>query len=153
MPRASPSVDAAAPATGRRRARDVAPPPQHAFTHAPAALRIFRFAADSAPRVLELAHISTFLRECAVEFGSADAALPGALRCEYASGRYFRLIAEAACNAARCPWLAEKLVRAAVARWLPGLRWRPTLRATTSTGAPGARAVTATSSCRRTARR
>ncbi len=56
----------------------------HAFNHAPAALRIFRFAADTAPRILDIAHISAFLRECAVEFGSADATLPGAMRNEIA---------------------------------------------------------------------
>jgi hypothetical protein len=83
---------------------------RHAFSHAPAALRIFRFAADSAPRVLELAHVSEFLRECAVEFGSADAALPGALRCEYAAGRYFALRAVVERRPARCPWLREKIL-------------------------------------------
>jgi hypothetical protein len=83
---------------------------QHAFSHAPAALRIFRFAADTAPRVLELAHVSKFLRECAVEFGSADATLPGALRCAYAAKRYFKLREIVERNAARCPWLAEKLL-------------------------------------------
>ncbi len=83
----------------------------HAFSHAPAALRIFRFAADSAPRVLELAHVSAFLRECAVEFGSADATLPGALRNEFASGRFFELRAIVERNAMRCPWLAEKVLR------------------------------------------
>ncbi len=91
---------------------DVFPPPQHAFSHAPAALRIFRFAADSAPRVLELAHVSAFLRECAVEFGSADAALPGALRSEHAGGRDFRLLHVVDRNGERCPWLAQKLLRA-----------------------------------------
>jgi hypothetical protein len=85
-------------------------PRMHAFSHAPAALRIFRFAADSAPRVLEITHVSAFLRECAVEFGSADAAVPGALRCEYASGRFFKLRAFVERNAARCPWLAAKLL-------------------------------------------
>jgi hypothetical protein len=82
----------------------------HAFSHAPAALRIFRFAADSAPRVLEITHVSKFLRECAVEFGSADATLPGALRCDFASGRFFKLREIVERNAARCPWLAEKLL-------------------------------------------
>jgi hypothetical protein len=81
----------------------------HAFNHAPAALRIFRFAADTAPRVLELAHVSAFLRECAVEFGSADATLPGAMRCEYAAKR-FKLRAVVERNAELCPWLAEKLL-------------------------------------------
>jgi hypothetical protein len=89
---------------------NVSPPPQHAFSHAPAAMRIFRFAADSAPRVLEITHVSKFLRECAVEFGSADAALPGALRSEYAAKRYFTLRAVVERNAARCPWLAAKLL-------------------------------------------
>jgi hypothetical protein len=84
----------------------------HAFSHAPAALRIFQFAADSAPRVLELTHVSKFLRECAVEFGSADAALPGALRNKYASGRFFKLREIVERNVERCPWLAEKLLRA-----------------------------------------
>jgi hypothetical protein len=83
---------------------------QHAFSHAPAALRIFRFAADSAPRVLELAHVSAFLRECAVEFGSADATLPGSMRNEYAAKRFFELRAVVECNAPRCPWLAAKLL-------------------------------------------
>jgi hypothetical protein len=85
-------------------------PQQHAFSHAPAALRIFRFAADTAPRVLELAHVSAFLRECAVEFGSADATLPGALRNEYARGRFFWLRAAVERNAERCPWLAAKVL-------------------------------------------
>jgi hypothetical protein len=62
---------------------DDLPTPQHACNHAPAALRIFRFAADSAPHLLELAHTSAFLRECAVEFGSADATLPSAMCNEY----------------------------------------------------------------------
>jgi hypothetical protein len=60
--------------------------------------------------VLEIAHVSVFMRECAVEFGSADATLPGALQCEYASGRFFRLRDVVEPNAARCPWLAEKLL-------------------------------------------
>jgi hypothetical protein len=85
-------------------------PPMHAFNHAPAALRIFCFAADTASRVLELAHVSAFLRECAVEFGSADAALPGTLRNEHARGRFFKLRHVVERNAARCPWLAEKLL-------------------------------------------
>jgi hypothetical protein len=83
---------------------------QHAFNHAPAALRIFRFAADTAPRILELAHVSAFLRECAVEFGSVDATLPGVLRSECAGGRYFKLRAVFHRNAAHCPWLAETLL-------------------------------------------
>jgi hypothetical protein len=99
---------------------------QHAFSHAPAALRIFRFAADTAPRVLELAHVSAFLRECAVEFGSADAALPGALRCEHTAGatsscaRSPRATRRAARGWVRRSW------RAAAARRCPRRRWRPT---------------------------
>jgi hypothetical protein len=98
--------------SGRRPRSDTqVPPRQHAFSHAPAALRIFRFAADSAPRVLEIAHISAFLRECAVEFGSADATLPGAMRIEYAAKRYYELRDDVVQrNAARCPWLAEKIL-------------------------------------------
>jgi hypothetical protein len=85
----------------------------HAFNHAPAALRIFRFAADTAPRVLEITHVTKFLRECAVEFGSADATLPGALRNdEYADKRDYKLRDVVERNAACCPWLAEKLFRA-----------------------------------------
>jgi hypothetical protein len=84
--------------------------PRHAFSHAPAALRILRFAADSASRVLELAHVSAFLRECAVEFGSADAALPGAMRNEHAAKRFFKLRAAVERKAAHCPWLSEKLL-------------------------------------------
>jgi hypothetical protein len=60
--------------------------------------------------VLQIAHVSALLRECAVEFGSADATLPGALRNEYASGRFFKLREVVKRNAARCPWLAEKLL-------------------------------------------
>ncbi len=110
---------------------DVAPEQRHAFSHAPAALRIFRFAADTAPRVLELAHVSKFLRECAVEFGSADAALPGAMRNEYAARRFFRLRDVVKRNAGLCLWLAAKVLACR--------------HATTSTGAPRARA--GTSSC------
>jgi hypothetical protein len=115
--------------------------PQHAFNHAPAALRIFRFAADSAPRVLELAHVSAFLRECAVEFGSADAALPGALRCEYAARRFFWLravIVER--NAARCPWLAAKLLACRGVTPLPAAALAPDVtRHDVNWGAEGAR--------------
>ncbi len=83
---------------------------RHAFNYVLAALRIFRFAADTAPRVLQLAHVSAFMRECAVEFGSVDATLPGAMRSEYASGRYFKLRAAVERNAVRCRWLAVKLL-------------------------------------------
>jgi uncharacterized protein (DUF2461 family) len=85
-------------------------PHQHAFNHVRAALRIYRFAADTAPRVLEIAHVSAFLRECAVEFGSADATLPGAIRNEYANWRYFTLRAVVERRVMRCPWLADKLL-------------------------------------------
>jgi hypothetical protein len=121
--------------------------PQHAFTHASAALRIFRFAADSAPRVLKLAHVSAFLRECAVEFGSADAALPGAMRNEYASGLYFRLrslyfelrdVVER--NAARCPWLAAKLLACRSGAPMPAAALAPDVtRHDVNWGAEGAR--------------
>jgi hypothetical protein len=114
--------------------------PQHAFNHAPAALRIFRFAADSAPRVLEIAHVSAFLRECAVEFGSADAALPGALRCEYAVKRFFKLRAVVERNAARCPWLAEKLLACRSGAPVPAAALAPDVtRHDVNWGAQGAR--------------
>jgi hypothetical protein len=116
------------------------PSQQHAFTHAPAALRIFRFAADSAPRVLELAHVSAFLRECAVEFGSADATLPGALRCEYASGRFFRLRAFVERNAVRCWWLAAKLLACRGGAPMPAAALAPDVtRHEVNWGAEGAR--------------
>ncbi len=113
---------------------------QHAFSHAPAALRIFRFAADTAPRMLELAHVSAFLRECAVEFGSADATLPGALRNEYASGRYFVLRDAVACNAARCPWLAAKVLACRSGAPMPAAALAPDVtRHDVNWGAEGAR--------------
>jgi hypothetical protein len=116
------------------------PQPMHAFNHAPAALRIFRFAADSAPRVLELAHVSAFLRECAVEFGSADATLPGALRCEYAAKRFGRLRAVVESNAARCPWLAEKLLACRSGAPVPAAALAPDVtRHDVNWGAEGAR--------------
>jgi hypothetical protein len=112
----------------------------HAFNHAPAALRIFRFAADAAPRVLELAHVSAFLRECAVEFGSADATLPGALRCEYAAKRYFALRDVVERNAARCPWLAAKLLACRSAAPVPAAALAPDVtRHDVNWGAEGAR--------------
>jgi hypothetical protein len=112
----------------------------HAFSHAPAALRIFRFAADSAPRVLELAHVSAFLRECAIEFGSVDATLPGALRCEYAAKRYFALRAAVERNAARCPWLAEKLLACRSGAPVPAAALAPDVtRHDVNWGAEGAR--------------
>ncbi len=129
----------------RRRARDECvddkPPLQmHAFNHAPAALRIFRFAADSAPRVLELAHVSAFLRECAVEFGSVDATLPGALRCEYASGRFFNLCAAVERNARHCLWLAAKLLACRSGAPIPAAALAPDVtRHDVNWGAEGAR--------------
>jgi hypothetical protein len=127
----------------RRRARDddtTVWQRQRAFSHAPAALRIFRFAADSAPRLLELAHVSAFLRECAVEFGSADATLPGALRCEYAAGRFFELRTAVLRNAARCPWLAEKLLACRSGAPMPAAALaRDVMRHDVNWGAEGAR--------------
>lgn len=82
----------------------------HAFNHAPAALRIFRFAADTVPRVLEIAHVTPFLRECATEFGSADTTLPDLLRREYVAGRYFKLRDHVEHNAVHCPWLTAKIL-------------------------------------------
>jgi hypothetical protein len=115
-------------------------PSQHSFNHAPAALRIFRFAADSGPRVLELAHVSAFLRECAVEFGSADAALPGAMRCEYAAKRFFKLRAVVERNAARCPWLAEKVLACRSGAPMPPAALAPDVtRHDVNWGAEGAR--------------
>jgi hypothetical protein len=122
---------------------DVLPPPQpqqHAFSRAPAALRIFRFAADSAPRVLELAHVSAFLCECAGEFGSADAALPGALRNEYDSGRFFALRSLIMRNSARCRWLAAKLLAARCGAPMPAAALAPDVtRHDVNWGAEGAR--------------
>jgi hypothetical protein len=118
---------------------DVAPQ-QHAFSHAPAALRIFRFAADSSPRVLEIAHVSAFLRECAVEFGSADATMPGALRCEHASRRYFALRDVVERNAARCPWLAAKYLSCRSGALMPAAALAPDVtRHDVNWGAEGAR--------------
>ncbi len=114
--------------------------PQHAFSHAPAALRIFRFAADTAPRVLELAHVSAFLRECAVEFGSADATLPGAMRCEYAAKRFFELRAAVERNATRCPWLAAKVLACRSGAPMPAAALAPDVtRHDVKWGAEGAR--------------
>ncbi len=113
---------------------------QHAFSHAPAALRIFRFAADTAPCVLELAHVSAFLRECAVEFGSADATLPGALRNEHAAKRYFKLRGVVERNAARCPWLAAKLLECRSGAPMPAAALAPDVtRHDVNWGAEGAR--------------
>jgi hypothetical protein len=117
-----------------------APHRRHAFSHAPAALRIFRFAADSAPRVLQLARVSAFLRECAVEFGSADATLPGALRIEYAKGRYFRLCSIVLENTESCPWLAEKLLACRSGAPIPAAALAPDVtRHDVKWGAEGAR--------------
>jgi hypothetical protein len=118
----------------------VSPQPRHAFSHAPAALRIFRFAADTAPRVLELAHVSEFLRECAVEFGSADATLPGALRCDYAAKRFFKVRDAVERNAARCPWLAAKLLACRSGAPMPAAALVPDVRRhDVNWGAEGAR--------------
>jgi hypothetical protein len=81
---------------------------QHPLDIARVALRVCRYAADSVPRVLDLAHVNACLRECADEFGSADATLPGLLRCDYAVGRFFALHDVLKRNGAHCPWLAEK---------------------------------------------
>ncbi len=103
----------------------------HAFNRAPAALRIFRFAAYSVPRVLELAHVSAFLRECAIEFGSADAALPVVLRVEYIGDRYswrneyFELRYVVERNAARCPWLAAKVLTCRSVAPMPAVALAP----------------------------
>jgi hypothetical protein len=83
---------------------------QHALDFSQAAMRIFRFAADSAPRVLQIAHVSALLRECAVDLGSADATLPGALRNDYAAKRFFKVRAVVQRNEARCWWLAAKIL-------------------------------------------
>lgn len=91
----------------------------HAFDHAPAALRIFRFSTDTAPRILELAHTSAFLRECAVEFGSVDATLPNALRNEYVANRYFKLRDIVERNQAHCQWLAQRILTCRSAAPIP----------------------------------
>ncbi len=103
-------------------------------------MRIIRFAADSAPRVLEITHVSAFLRECAVEFGSADAALPGALRNDYATKCYFWLRAVVERNAARCPWLAAKLLACRSGAPVPAAALAPDVtRHDVNWGAEGAR--------------
>ncbi len=81
----------------------------HSFNHAPAALRIFRFAADTVPRVLELAHVSAFLRECAVEFGSTDAALHALSRNGDIHKSYFELYKFLSVNRVRCDWLRKSV--------------------------------------------
>jgi hypothetical protein len=91
----------------------------HAFDHAPAALRILRFATDNVQRVLELAHTSTFLRECAIEFDGANATLPKALRNEYVANRYFKLRDIVEHNQAQCQWLAQKILRCRSAAPIP----------------------------------
>jgi hypothetical protein len=112
----------------------------HAFSHAPAALRVFRFAADSAPRVLELAHVSAFLRECAVEFGSADAAMPAAMRSWYASGWYFEPRNAVERRAWRCRWLAAKLLACRCGAPMPAAALAPDVtRHDVNWGAEGAR--------------
>jgi hypothetical protein len=97
----------------------------HAFNHAPAAMRIFRFAADSLPRVLELAHVTPFLRECATEFGSADTTLPDVLRREYVAGRYFKLRSHVEHNMVQCPWLAAKILACRNASPMPAVALMP----------------------------
>ncbi len=119
---------------------DVLPPQRHALSHAPAALRIFRFAADSAPRVLEITHVSAFLRECAVEFGSADATVPGAMRCEHVRWRYFRVRIIVNRFGFRCPWLAEKLLMCRSGAPVPPAALAPDVtRHDVNWGAEGAR--------------
>jgi hypothetical protein len=119
---------------------DNSPSLRHALEYAPAALRIFRFAANSAPRVLELAHVCAFLRECAVEFGSADAALPGALRCEFAAKRFFRLRDVVERYAALCPWLAAKVLACRSGAPMPAAALAPDVtRHDVNWGAEGAR--------------
>jgi hypothetical protein len=103
-------------------------------------MRIFRFAADSAPRVLQITHVSEFLRECAVEFGSADATLPGALRIDYASGLFFWLRDVVESNATRCPWLAAKLLACRSGAPVPAAALAPDVtRHDVDWGAEGAR--------------
>jgi hypothetical protein len=82
----------------------------HAFNHAPAALRIFRFVADTVPRALEIAHVSKFLRECADDFDGIGAVLPIALQNEYAAQRYFKLRRHVERRFDYCPWLMEKIL-------------------------------------------
>jgi hypothetical protein len=90
--------------------------------------------------VLELAHVSAFLRECAVEFGSADATLPGALRCEFAAGRFFALRAAVKRKARHCPWLAAKLLACRNAAPVPAAALAPDVtRHDVNWGAEGAR--------------
>jgi hypothetical protein len=84
--------------------------------------------------------VSAFLRECAVEFGSADAALPGALRNEHASGRYFWLRPFVEHNAEHCPWLAEKLLACRSGAPMPAAALAPDVtRHDVSWGDEGAR--------------
>jgi hypothetical protein len=82
----------------------------HSFNHAPAAMRIFRFAVDTVPRTLEIAHVSKFFRECAIDFDGIGAVLPIALRNDYATGRYFELRDVVERNRVQCPWLMEKIL-------------------------------------------
>lgn len=82
----------------------------HAFNHAPAAMRIFRFAVDTVPRTLEMAHVSKFFRECAIDFDGIGAVLPITLRNEYATGCYFELRGVVKRNGVQCPWLMEKIL-------------------------------------------
>jgi hypothetical protein len=84
--------------------------------------------------------VSAFLRECAVEFGSADTALPGAMRNEFAAGRFFTLRDVVERNAARCPWLAEKVLACRSGAPMPAAALAPDVtRHDVNWGAEGAR--------------
>jgi hypothetical protein len=91
---------------------------RHPLDETQIALRICRFAADTAERVLELAHVGDTLRTCAVEFGGAIATLPDALTNTIAIGtlhvshgaRYWAVRAVVERNRMRCPWLAELIL-------------------------------------------
>jgi hypothetical protein len=91
----------------------------HAFNHAPAALRIFRFAVNTVPRILELAHTTAFLRECAIEFGSTDATLPVAMENDHAAGRYYTLFNWFGKNHWCCTWLSQKMLTSRVGALMP----------------------------------
>lgn len=113
---------------------DKTPIKMHAFNHAPAALRIFRFAADSVPRILDLAHTSPFLRECAIEFGSTDATLHVAMENDHAAGRY-----RFGHNIRHCPWLMRKMLECRVGAPMPPAALAPNVtRHDVNWGAEGA---------------
>ncbi len=70
----------------------------------------------------------------------ADATLPGALRCDYAAERYFNLRDVVACNAARCPWLAAKILACRSGAPIPAAALAPDVtRHDVNWGAEGAR--------------